>query len=153
MRGSGGGPTRPLTAANGRDALAVAKQRQPQVIVLDLMMPIMDGRGFLNEIAKDPVFSAIPVVVISASVGKYGSAGAVEVLKKPLNFDSIGLGLLVIYVFFSHRTTPEMVAYLSGMLLFFVPVKRLAALHILLQESKFGVDRLAQILAETGVTL
>ena len=59
-----------------------------------------------------------------------------------------GLGFLIIYVFFTHRTTPDMVAFLSGMILFFVPVKRLAALHILLQESKFGVDRLAQILAE-----
>jgi len=63
-------------------------------------------------------------------------------------FSMLGLGLLIIYVFFTHRTTPDMVAFLSGMILFFVPVKRLAALHILLQESKFGVDRLAQILAE-----
>jgi subfamily B ATP-binding cassette protein MsbA len=60
----------------------------------------------------------------------------------------LGLGLLIIYVFFTHRTTPEMVAFLSGMILFFVPVKKLASLHILLQESKIGVDRLAQILAE-----
>jgi subfamily B ATP-binding cassette protein MsbA len=63
-------------------------------------------------------------------------------------FSMLGLGLLIIYVFFSHRTTPEMVAFLSGMLLFFVPVKKLAALHIVLQESKIGVDRLAEILAE-----
>jgi subfamily B ATP-binding cassette protein MsbA len=64
-------------------------------------------------------------------------------------FSMFGLGLLIIYVFFSHRTTPEMVAFLSGMLLFFIPVKKLASLHILLQESRIGVDRLAQILAET----
>jgi ABC-type multidrug transport system fused ATPase/permease subunit len=60
----------------------------------------------------------------------------------------LGLGLLIIYVFFTQRTTPEMVAFLSGMILFFVPVKKLALLHILLQDSKIGVDRLAQILAE-----
>jgi subfamily B ATP-binding cassette protein MsbA len=41
-----------------------------------------------------------------------------------------------------------MVAFLSGMLLFFMPIKKLASLHILLQESKFGVDRLGQILRE-----
>jgi subfamily B ATP-binding cassette protein MsbA len=63
-------------------------------------------------------------------------------------FSMFGLGLLVIYVFFSHRTTPEMVAFLSGMLLFFIPVKKLASLHLLFQESKIGVDRLGQILAE-----
>ncbi|HEV3409319.1 MAG TPA: ABC transporter ATP-binding protein, partial [Chthoniobacterales bacterium] len=60
----------------------------------------------------------------------------------------LGMGMLILYVFFSHRTTPEMVAFLSGMILFFVPLKRLAALHILFQESKIGVDRLAQILSE-----
>ena len=63
-------------------------------------------------------------------------------------FSMFGLGVLIIYVFFSHRTTPEMVAFLSGMILFFIPVKKLAALHIVLQESKIGVDRLAQLLAE-----
>ncbi|HJT80464.1 MAG TPA: ABC transporter ATP-binding protein [Chthoniobacterales bacterium] len=63
-------------------------------------------------------------------------------------FSMFGLGLLIIYVFYSHRTTPEMVAFLAGMLLFFGPVKRLASLHLLLQESKIGVDRLSQVLAE-----
>jgi subfamily B ATP-binding cassette protein MsbA len=63
-------------------------------------------------------------------------------------FSMLGLGLLIIYVFYSHRTTSEMVAFLSGLLLFFSPIKRLASLHILLQESKFGVDRLGQILRE-----
>jgi ABC-type multidrug transport system fused ATPase/permease subunit len=59
-----------------------------------------------------------------------------------------GMGLLIIYVFFSERTTPDMVAFLSGMILFFVPLKKLASLHVLLHESKFGVDRLAQLLNE-----
>lgn len=60
----------------------------------------------------------------------------------------LGLGSLVIYVFVAHRTTPEMVSFLGGMLLFFMPVKKLANMHMMLQESKFGVDRLAQILNE-----
>ncbi|HEY0724102.1 MAG TPA: ABC transporter ATP-binding protein, partial [Pyrinomonadaceae bacterium] len=63
-------------------------------------------------------------------------------------FSMFGLGLLLIYVFFSERTTPDMVGFLTGMLLFFVPVKRLAQLHLTLQESKLGVDRLKQILEE-----
>jgi subfamily B ATP-binding cassette protein MsbA len=60
----------------------------------------------------------------------------------------VGLGLLVLYVFFSGRTTAEMIAFLTAILFFFVPVRRLAMLHIQLQESKFGVDRLGQILTE-----
>jgi subfamily B ATP-binding cassette protein MsbA len=59
-----------------------------------------------------------------------------------------GLGLLILYVFVAGRTMAEMVGFLSGMLLFFLPVKRLAALHLAIENSKFGVDRLAQILRE-----
>ena len=63
-------------------------------------------------------------------------------------FSMFGLGMLIIYVFYSHRTTPDMVGFLTGMLFFFIPVKNLARLHLTLQESKMGVDRLAQVLAE-----
>ena len=63
-------------------------------------------------------------------------------------FSMLGLGLLIIYVFYANRTTPEMVAFLSGMILFFTPVKKLAGLHLLLQESRLGVVRLAEILTE-----
>ena len=63
-------------------------------------------------------------------------------------FAMFGLGMLVIYVFFTHQTTPQMVAFLSGMILFFSPIKALASLHLILQDSKFGVDRLGQILNE-----
>ena len=38
-------------------------------------------------------------------------------------FSMLGLGMLLIYVFYSHRTTPDMVGFLAGMLLFFIPVK------------------------------
>ena len=63
-------------------------------------------------------------------------------------FSMLGLGLLLIYVFYSGRTTPDMVAFLTGMLFFFIPVKKLASLHLLLQESKLGVDRLKQVLRD-----
>lgn len=63
-------------------------------------------------------------------------------------FSMVGLGLLLIYIFFAHRTTSDMVGFLTGMMLFFIPVKKLASLHILLQESKIGVDRLGSLLEE-----
>ncbi|MEP6821935.1 MAG: ABC transporter ATP-binding protein [Chthoniobacterales bacterium] len=63
-------------------------------------------------------------------------------------FSMLGLGLLLIYVFYSGQTTPDMVGFLTGMLFFFIPVKRLASLHLMLQESKMGVDRLKQVLQE-----
>ncbi len=53
-------------AANGRDGLSRLAESVPSVIVLDLMMPVMDGFTFLKNIKLDPVWNAIPVVVLTA---------------------------------------------------------------------------------------
>ncbi len=55
-------------AANGKDALdkLVARALEPALIVLDLMMPVMDGRTFRDEQLRDPDLARIPVIVVSA---------------------------------------------------------------------------------------
>jgi CheY-like chemotaxis protein len=62
------GDYRTLCAANGADALTElrAAQRQPCVILLDVMMPIMDGREFRAQQVRDAALRNIPVVVLSA---------------------------------------------------------------------------------------
>jgi CheY-like chemotaxis protein len=60
-------------AANGAEALAMLRTSpRPCLILLDLMMPVMDGRGFREEQLKNPAWADIPVVVISA----YGNVEA-----------------------------------------------------------------------------
>src|SRR5262249_28727536 len=54
-----------LTAANGLDAMRVLRNTHPSVILLDLMMPVMDGYEFLEERRVDPALAAIPVAVIT----------------------------------------------------------------------------------------
>ena len=57
-----------LLAQNGVDALAKLKQGPPPtVILLDLMMPVMDGWQFRAEQKKDPALARIPVIVITAA--------------------------------------------------------------------------------------
>ena len=79
------------TVANGREALDYLRHSQrPELILLDLMMPVMDGWEFRREQRKDPAIADVPVVVLSALDPSRGAdIGAVEFLKKPLDFDRL----------------------------------------------------------------
>lgn len=54
------------TAANGKEAIEKIQNRRPDLITLDLAMPVLDGHGVLKRLAGDPSTAAIPVVVVSA---------------------------------------------------------------------------------------
>src|SRR5688572_12180992 len=65
-----------LCAANGAEALRLLPELTPPcVILLDLMMPIMDGREFLEKIRDNPVLMKHPVVLTSASFLRHETAG------------------------------------------------------------------------------
>jgi signal transduction histidine kinase/DNA-binding response OmpR family regulator len=55
-----------VEAANGRQALEVVARERPALILLDLMMPEMDGFEFLQELRQHPEWQSIPVVVLTA---------------------------------------------------------------------------------------
>lgn len=81
-----------VSAVHGADALSKlrAEQRHPDVILLDLMMPVMDGWAFRAEQRKDQSLANIPVVVITAS--RQADVAALEpraLLKKPIDFDEL----------------------------------------------------------------
>jgi PAS domain S-box-containing protein len=54
------------TAANGQDALSALRDFEPDLVLLDLLMPIMDGLTFLEVFRATPRFRTVPVVIISA---------------------------------------------------------------------------------------
>jgi CheY-like chemotaxis protein len=83
------------TAANGAEALEVLRkdeEHQPSVILLDLMMPVMNGWQFITAQKDDPKLAGIPVVVLSA-VGSYvqnvAPLDVAAFMRKPFELDAL----------------------------------------------------------------
>jgi len=83
---------RVLRARNGQEALALLHgPRRPCLIVLDLMMPVMDGRAFLRARRADPAASRLPVIIITA-YGQdvdFAGLGAAGLVPKPFDLDAL----------------------------------------------------------------
>jgi CheY-like chemotaxis protein len=78
------------TAQNGREALEQLSLERPALILLDLMMPVMSGPEFLEEMREDQDSQNIPVLIVSA----YGemadeSAGVAGFLRKPVELNTL----------------------------------------------------------------
>jgi CheY-like chemotaxis protein len=55
-----------LAASSGKEAIAMAADQQPDAILLDMMMPDMDGRETLSQLKANPKTNAIPVILVTA---------------------------------------------------------------------------------------
>jgi CheY-like chemotaxis protein len=79
--------------ANGQEALdRLRAAGRPCLILLDLMMPVMDGWQFRRELAQDPALADIPVVIVSADgtvPQKAAALGATDYLQKPVEVDQL----------------------------------------------------------------
>ena len=76
-----------VTAGDGQEALeCLTKIPRPRVILLDLMMPRMDGWEFLRRQSADPSMASIPTIVLS---GSELPAGAKHQLSKPVDLNRL----------------------------------------------------------------
>ncbi|MBI4601976.1 MAG: response regulator [Planctomycetes bacterium] len=83
-----------IEASNGRVALDRLREREVDLIFLDLMMPEMDGLAFLKHKQEDPKLSGIPVIVCSAlgekeTVNKARELGAMGYIVKPFTLKAV----------------------------------------------------------------
>ena len=77
----------PILASSGSEGLALARERRPAVITLDVIMPGMDGWSVLNELQSDPALAQIPVVMLTLvadSLRGY-ALGASAFVQKPID--------------------------------------------------------------------
>ena len=81
-----------LVAANGKEALERLRLvERPCLILLDMMMPVVNGWEFLAEREKDESLARIPVVVVTATGKKMVPAQIDEYIKKPVELDELML--------------------------------------------------------------
>lgn len=78
---------RVIEAPHGLAALEALQQQRPDVIVTDLMMPVMDGHEFLENLKADPNTASIPVLMLTANPN--GAVGADVVMRKPFSNSEI----------------------------------------------------------------
>jgi two-component system, OmpR family, response regulator CpxR len=83
-----------VAMANGQEALDFLRESHqlPCLILLDLMMPIMDGSIFGHEQQQDSALSQIPVVVVSATLNAKQVASSIHAtayLQKPIDFEAL----------------------------------------------------------------
>ena len=80
---------RVMYAHDGAEALGVLKTKTPDLILLDLMMPWMNGWEFLEHQARDQRLSAIPVLVLSALDRAEREIEAAGFLRKPITAEQL----------------------------------------------------------------
>ncbi len=83
-----------IEAEDGQDGLTKAMQMKPDLIITDIMMPIMDGYQFLQQIRQSEILKPLPVIVSSASVSSMDQqqsldAGGNDFLTKPVEADEL----------------------------------------------------------------
>ncbi len=79
-------------AAHGREALEAMRARRPSTVVLDLMMPVMDGFSFLEACQNEQLCDNVPIVVISAvfeALERIQAAPIQAYMAKPFDLDDL----------------------------------------------------------------
>jgi two-component system OmpR family response regulator len=95
------------TGESGEQGLELARQLRPDLLVLDVMMPGLDGPATLKRMREDPAIAHIPVIFMTAKampreVALFRSMGAIGVIGKP--FDPMKLSKQVLSLWKDHIT-------------------------------------------------
>ena len=82
-----------LEATNGYEAIEVVKRQAPDLVLMDIAMPVMDGLTATRRIKEHKEFQKLPIIAVTAQSegvkGKALEAGCDALISKPLDFDDL----------------------------------------------------------------
>src|SRR6185503_6847624 len=139
-------------AVDGKTALECVHAARPDAILLDLMMPGMNGRQFLQALRDNPAYSHVPVLIMTAVHGlevNLASIGASDVVEKPFNMDEL-LNKLALAVYRSRDadSTPLPIGQAEQVQ---EPVDR--GVVLVVERDRARLQRLDLLLSQRGYTV
>ena len=82
-----------VTAADGAEALSVVESEQPDLVLLDIFMPELDGYAVCERLRENEATAVLPVIMVTSSIGEDKTraieAGADDFIEKPFNHDEL----------------------------------------------------------------
>jgi len=143
------------TAVDGEDALDRVHEARPDAILLDLMMPGMNGRQFLQALRNEPAYAEVPVLIMTAVHGlevNLASIGASEVVEKPFQVEDL-LNKVALAVYRSRDADPTSNPYIPALL--DVPTERLSdrGVVLIVEQDRPRLQQLDLVLSERGYTV
>ena len=115
-------------------------------LLVEALSSIRIVKAFDLEKQQENRFRELSRQMIHHAMKRVQAAEMVNPLIQTISM--LGLGFLIVYIFYTNTSGPQLVSFLMGVVLFFTPVKKLAKLHILFQQTRFGVDRMIKIMSE-----
>lgn len=142
-------------AVDGETALERVHATRPDAILLDLMMPGMNGRQFLQALRDEPAYASVPVMIMTAVHGLEISAtlGASEVVEKPFNLEEL-LNKVALAVYRSRESAATTTAPLPAVTLppESVPEKERGVV-LLVEHDRSRLQQLDMMLSARGYTV
>ncbi|OHB61711.1 MAG: hypothetical protein A2168_05045 [Planctomycetes bacterium RBG_13_50_24] len=83
-----------ITAGNGAEGLRIAENENPDIVLLDTNMPVMDGHEMLERMRKHPILKDTPVIMVTAlcemhDIAAASTLGIADYVTKPVDFTSL----------------------------------------------------------------
>jgi DNA-binding response OmpR family regulator len=108
-----------LKANSGIEGLKIARRSMPDLVILDVIMPGMDGYAVCREMRADPVLSSVPILFLTAKIKDEDKiagfqAGADDYLSKPFNVDELVLRVMAILRRTKGRSRAQSAGSVSG---------------------------------------